>query len=77
MNRAEPPPVESPCNDICRVDEASGLCLGCARTIDEIAAWGAATDVERRAILALLPERLERLWATGQGVARTIDGERA
>ena len=26
-------PVPSPCTDVCRMDEASGWCEGCARTL--------------------------------------------
>lgn len=44
--------VESPCTLVCAMDPRTGLCLGCRRTLDEIARWGAAGDDERRAILA-------------------------
>jgi predicted Fe-S protein YdhL (DUF1289 family) len=33
------------------MDEASGLCEGCLRTIDEIAAWGSLDDDARRRVL--------------------------
>jgi uncharacterized protein len=36
---------------------ANGLCEGCARTLDEIAGWSAASSEERRAILAALRVR--------------------
>ena len=36
--------IASPCIDVCKIDEASGLCLGCWRTLAEIAAWGGAGD---------------------------------
>lgn len=42
--------VPSPCVNICRMDAASGLCEGCQRTIDEIAAWSALDDDARRAV---------------------------
>lgn len=48
---------ESPCNSVCTMDEASGLCAGCFRTLDEIAAWSRLSDDERRAVLAALPAR--------------------
>lgn len=35
----------------------SGLCIGCLRTRDEIAAWPALTPEERRAKMAELPGR--------------------
>lgn len=31
--------IESPCVKICALDARSGQCLGCGRTIDEIAHW--------------------------------------
>ena len=42
--------IASPCVDICALDD-DDICLGCARSIDEICAWGAADDAERRQIL--------------------------
>ena len=49
--------IESPCIDICVIDQASRLCTGCGRTIDEISAWGSMTSAERLAIMAQLPTR--------------------
>jgi len=51
------PPVPSPCIDVCRVDQTSGLCVGCFRTLDEICMWTRYTDRERDAIMAALPAR--------------------
>ena len=42
--------VPSPCIGICRIDPASGLCAGCLRTLDEIAAWGTLDDTARRLV---------------------------
>jgi len=39
------------------MDEASGLCLGCLRTTEEIAGWSALSDAERAAVMAALPAR--------------------
>jgi hypothetical protein len=47
----------SPCVDICRMDRASGLCEGCLRTIDEIAAWSRLDEAGRAAVLQQLPAR--------------------
>ena len=52
---------DSPCTLVCTVDAATGWCLGCARTLDEIARWGVASDAEKRTILAVLPARHARL----------------
>jgi len=49
--------MESPCVDVCEIDRTTGLCLGCRRTIGEIAAWSSMTSAERRRIMAELPDR--------------------
>ncbi len=54
-------PVASPCINVCRMDGARGLCIGCMRTLDEIAAWSALPDAARVAIWRQLPERA-RAW---------------
>ena len=51
----------SPCVAVCRMDDASGLCAGCLRTLDEIAAWGVLSDDERRAVWGSLGERAQAL----------------
>jgi len=49
--------VGSPCINICRMDEASGWCLGCLRTIDEITCWSVLSDGDKREVLAELAQR--------------------
>jgi uncharacterized protein len=49
--------VASPCIDVCAIDEASGWCRGCLRTIDEIAGWSAMSDDGRRAVWRVLAQR--------------------
>jgi predicted Fe-S protein YdhL (DUF1289 family) len=51
--------VPSPCISVCRIDDASGLCVGCLRTLDEIAAWGALDDPARRRVLNAVAKRRE------------------
>jgi len=51
------PPIASPCIQVCTIDETNALCVGCARTLAEIAAWTRYTDAERAAIMAQLPAR--------------------
>jgi predicted Fe-S protein YdhL (DUF1289 family) len=50
-------PISTPCIRVCVLDPDSGLCLGCGRTIDEIARWAAMTEAERTRIMADLPRR--------------------
>jgi predicted Fe-S protein YdhL (DUF1289 family) len=49
--------VPSPCISVCRMEDASGLCVGCLRTLSEIATWGEMRDDERRDVWARLAER--------------------
>jgi len=51
------PDIPSPCVGVCAVNPATGQCLGCLRSIDEIGAWPRASNEERLAILQLLKER--------------------
>lgn len=54
------PEIESPCVNVCLVHPATGLCLGCHRTIDEIAAWSTLSPEARRAVMADLLSRAAR-----------------
>ena len=49
--------VASPCINVCRMNPHTGLCEGCYRTLDEIAAWSAMSPEEKRAVLAKVPAR--------------------
>ena len=53
--------VATPCIKVCVVDGESGLCLGCLRTLPEIAGWARLSDAERRTLMAELPDRKMRL----------------
>ena len=43
--------VDTPCIDICKIDSANGLCIGCWRNIDEITRWPDMTGKERMAVM--------------------------
>lgn len=49
--------VMSPCIGICKLDQKSGLCIGCKRTIEEIGRWAMLDDPARQAIVDQLPTR--------------------
>jgi len=59
-------PIRTPCIKVCVVDGASGNCLGCGRTLGEIAQWARFSDAERDAVMALLPARIDALKAAGK-----------
>jgi predicted Fe-S protein YdhL (DUF1289 family) len=50
MNPENQTPVPSPCINVCKMSPRTGLCEGCMRTIDEIVAWGSASDDVKRAV---------------------------
>jgi predicted Fe-S protein YdhL (DUF1289 family) len=50
--------IETPCIKICTLDARQGLCLGCGRTIDEIARWSTMSASERTRVMGQLPARL-------------------
>lgn len=52
--------IESPCVQLCTIHPETRLCLGCARSIDEITAWSRLAPEARRAIMAELPSRQPR-----------------
>ena len=49
--------VPSPCINVCRMNEATRLCEGCFRTLDEIACWSGYTREEKLAVRAMLDAR--------------------
>ncbi len=53
--------IESPCNKICTLDSRGDYCIGCGRTIEEIARWYAMSDEERRQVMSRL-----RAWKVGR-----------
>jgi predicted Fe-S protein YdhL (DUF1289 family) len=50
--------IESPCNRVCVVHPTLGLCIGCGRSLDEIARWIDFAAADRARIMAQLPSRL-------------------
>ncbi|MDH5539357.1 MAG: DUF1289 domain-containing protein [Rhizobacter sp.] len=59
--------VPSPCINVCRMDERTGWCEGCQRTLTEIAAWSTLDDGARREVWKLLPQRRAVLLRHQQG----------
>ena len=52
--------VASPCISVCVMDAAGEICIGCFRTLDEIAAWSVLDAAAKRAVVAALPARRVR-----------------
>lgn len=48
---------QSPCVKVCVVHPAARLCVGCLRSLEEIARWGSMPAADRARVLAELPAR--------------------
>ncbi len=53
--------IESPCVNICTLDARTRACLGCGRTIDEIARWSTMTPADRSRVMTELPARMDAI----------------
>ena len=53
--------VDSPCIKVCVIHPEERLCVGCLRTIEEIATWSRLSAVDRQAVTADLPSRAAKL----------------
>jgi predicted Fe-S protein YdhL (DUF1289 family) len=49
---------ETPCIAVCFIDPKTKLCLGCGRTLPEIARWGKMESTERLDVMATLAARM-------------------
>ena len=47
----------SPCIGVCTLDPGTHFCVGCGRTIEEIAQWPRLSAEEKRRVIAELPSR--------------------
>jgi predicted Fe-S protein YdhL (DUF1289 family) len=50
--------VPSPCILVCELDPRTKVCIGCGRTLDEIAEWASASRIRQRQIVADAAARL-------------------
>lgn len=56
-NQPDAAQIMSPCISVCKMSTQTGLCLGCHRTLDEIARWSEMSDNQRRLIMQQLKQR--------------------
>ena len=52
--------MNSPCTKVCVMDADDRYCMGCKRTLNEIARWGEMSDAEQAAIIKALAQRSSR-----------------
>jgi predicted Fe-S protein YdhL (DUF1289 family) len=53
--------IQSPCVKLCVVHPEERICVGCLRSMEEIATWSRLTPQARAAVMADLPARAPRL----------------
>ena len=53
--------MTSPCIKVCQMDPVRGVCIGCCRTLDEIARWSGMGEADQEKVLKELGERRRRL----------------
>lgn len=69
--------IDSPCVKLCSIHPTERICVGCHRTIEEIAGWSGMDPERRSEIMAELPGRAPRLsHRRGGRAARLERGER-
>ncbi len=49
--------VVSPCIGVCSINEVTGFCNGCYRTIEEIQGWWDLSAIERSQVMVALDAR--------------------
>ena len=65
--------VDSPCVKLCIVHPEERICVGCYRSIDEIASWSRLTPDQRRAVISDLPARAPLLQKRRGGRMARLD----
>jgi len=54
--------AQSPCISVCTMDDATGLCQGCYRTLEEIQQWRDLDALQQRAIVDKANQRQTQLF---------------
>ena len=67
--------VASPCVNICTMDADRAICVGCFRTLDEIAQWSRADDGRKLAILAAVDRRRAERDPSGADLRGDLRGD--
>ena len=64
LARASTENVPSPCVSVCRMDAQRAVCECCLRSIDEIRLWSTASGLQKKAVWALIAQRIAALEPT-------------
>ncbi len=69
--------VPSPCIQVCAMSQATGLCQGCWRTLDEIAAWSTLSDADKLQVWRALRARKQAALRSPGGGGADAAGDAA
>lgn len=69
--------ITSPCVGVCEMDDATGFCLGCGRTKDEITQWRDEAPSFRDRIWQEIPDRLSEIGVSWMRLPWTNDDIKA
>lgn len=50
---------QTPCIGVCHINTATGYCIGCWRTLDEISNWGTQSPNEQKIIKLQIKQRMQ------------------
>jgi len=59
MPTISPADTQSPCRSICKLSADDEVCMGCGRTLDEIARWSSMSCDEKRSVSRAAARRLD------------------
>ncbi|ASP31320.1 DUF1289 domain-containing protein [Qipengyuania flava] len=59
MPTLSPDGTQSPCRSICKLSADDEVCMGCGRTLDEIARWSGMACDEKRSVNRAAARRLD------------------
>ena len=62
--------ISSPCVGVCQINAKTKLCLGCWRTLREVAHWSRYSADEKLAVLGSLHQRQEEAGVNSRMVTR-------
>ena len=65
-------PIPSPCVGVCQINASTKYCLGCWRTLKEVAHWSRYSNNEKATVMTELTERQKRFGSNKRRVTRRL-----
>ena len=62
--------IPSPCVGVCQINASTKYCLGCWRTLKEVAHWSRYSNDEKEILMTALAERQKRLGSNKRRATR-------